>query len=135
VFGALAFFGYLGISHAVLNLFPFSTFEMYASTPAGSASRILVRTGDGSTREVTALAACTCDRPIDIEPSGCASHWPFFYIPYKDREDAGALERAPAAPIDAERVVIVRRIWRVPRDGGAPPFLDCVLASCRATVR
>jgi hypothetical protein len=133
--GLLVLGGYVAISFATTNLYPFSVFDMY-SRPRTTASRIVARDASGAVAEVDRFEAWRCDRPIDLSPAVCGPPESFFYSPYLDQGRAdyvaahGAADGAPGgAPED-----VVRRIWRL--DAPGPPRIDdCLLARCTAVRR
>src|SRR5579863_873472 len=94
---AFAFFGYLALALSVRNLYPLSTFEMYAGAPATTApSRVIARDAAGVAHEIDEYVAWTCEGPTPLGPAGCASEWPYAFSIY--------LDRAAADWIDAHRV-------------------------------
>jgi hypothetical protein len=128
---ALSFIAYFALSRSVGNLFPFSTFAMYAGDRAPRAGRILARDAAGTVHEIDRLVAWQCDRPVRIEHDACGAA-PYAQVDYQDRAALAWIDthraRDGAAPFD-----VVRRIWRVDAGAGTPPFEDCLLARCRAT--
>jgi hypothetical protein len=129
----VAFAAYLALALVVGNLYPVSTFEMYSSKRATSASRVVARDGAGAMREIDEYESWSCDGPTSIEPAACAASFPYAYTTY--------LDRAAVDWIDAHRgqggepVDVVRRIYRLGAAVGPPAFEDCVLQQCRAVVR
>jgi hypothetical protein len=129
----VAFFAYLALAFSVHDLYPFSTFAMFAGGAAPRASRLLARKSDGTTLAVETFVAWRCDGPVRLEHDACGGA-PYSQIDYRDRAAAAWVEshtadgRAPAEPI-----AIVRRIWQLDAGAGPPPFVDCVLTRCQAT--
>jgi hypothetical protein len=130
---ALALCGYLGIAHSVRNLYPFSTFEMYAGQRADSASRVIARDAAGGLHELDAYEAFRCDGPIPLGHETCAAAWPYAYSIYLDRQAAAFIDTHPGD--GTEPVDVIRRIWRLSDRPGPPPFEDCLLQHCRAARR
>jgi hypothetical protein len=131
----LAFLGYVATSRAVLHLYPFSIFNMYSSERVSTASRIVARDATGAVHEVDELTDWDCDAPPDLEPSACPRSWPFYYIPYLDREAAAHVAAHAAKNPDAAPVAVIRRIFRLSEEPGDPVIEDCVLSRCRAVLR
>jgi hypothetical protein len=129
---ALVLAGYLAVGRAVGNLYPFSTFEMYAAERPSSASRVFARDAAGAVHEVFDFARWRCDATAEspIDPMTCRAEWPFEYVPAQDREAAAWIAEHPG-PDGGEAVELVRRVWRLPDRAGAPPSVDCLLARCR----
>ena len=117
------------------NLYPFSIFNMYSTERVDSASRIVARDPDGVAREVDEYEAWHCPAPPDIDPTACPASWPFYYVPYLDREAATHIERHAGVDPRARPVTVVRRIFRLSDASGPPPIEDCVLQNCRAVPR
>ncbi len=132
---AIALLGYLLIARAVLNLYPFSIFNMYSSEPLASASRIVARDPDGAVFEVDEYTRWRCPAAPDIAPTACPASWPFYYIPYLDREAAAHIAGHTADDHHATPVTVVRRIFRLSDEPGPPVIEDCVLRECHAVRR
>lgn len=113
------------------NVYPFSTFEMYGSTPLDSASRIVVRDGD-EVHEVERFARWSCDRVPTEDPRACSREWPFFHMEGVDRATLRRVREAEVPGDGARSVALVRRIWRLRADG-PPTIADCELARCEAS--
>lgn len=128
----LALLGYLAIARATGNLYPFSSFNMYSSERVHSASRIVARDAHGSIHELDTFTAWDCPTPLDPRPTACPASWPFYYIPYLDRQAASLLQARAAPRPDAPPVAVIRRIWRLDDRPGAPAIEDCPLVECRA---
>jgi len=123
-----AFAFYVALAGSVHNLYPFSTFAMFAGGHAARASRIVARDGAGRVHEVDGFARWRCDGPLRVEHDACAQHGAYSQVDYQDR---AALDFLGAHAGDGgEPVDLVRRIWRL--DGGAPAIEDCLVAHCRA---
>jgi len=123
--------GYVGVSFAVRNLYPFSVFDMYSSIRT-SASRIVARDGRGQLAEVQRFEAWSCGGPVDTSPAKCGAPGSYFYVPYLDEEAAGYV--AGHAGAGGTPVEVVRRIWWLDQPG-APRTTDCVLQQCTAVRR
>jgi hypothetical protein len=114
------------------NLYPVSSFDMYAGDRLASNSRIVARDAAGAVREVRNYEAFDCDGDrVPIGPDACPADWPYDYISYLDHEAADwiATHRLPLT--GGESVDIVRRIWRLSPEPGPPPSKDCLLLRCR----
>jgi len=128
----LALLAYLALGRAAGNLYPFSSFNMYSTERVQSASRIVARDDQGRVHELDEYTAWDCPKPPDIRPDACPAQWPFYYIPYLDRE-AAALLAARQAPLpDAAPVTVIRRVFRLHERPGDPALEDCSLQTCRA---
>jgi hypothetical protein len=128
ILALLVLAGYCGVSYAVQNLYPFSTFDMY-SRHAQSASRVIARDASGRAAEVSRFVGWRCDGAIDASAERCRDFGRFDYTPYKDDEAIHWIAShggEGGAPID-----LVRRIWWLAPDGERTD--DCLLARCRAT--
>ena len=69
---ALVFLGYMATSRAVEDLYPFSTFSMYARHGQPAVSRLAARTADGQAHPVRDFVAWSCEGPIDTGPVNTA---------------------------------------------------------------
>jgi hypothetical protein len=127
--------GYVAIAQGLGNLYPFSTFEMYAGVSTHTASRVLAVDPAGATREIRDFAAYRCDS-LELQPASCRDHGEYYSIGYVEREAAEYLAaQASAAPQGEELSIrLVRRIWRF-HGAREPTVEDCALASCRAVRR
>jgi hypothetical protein len=132
VIGALVLTGYVGVSFAVRNLYPFSTFDMYSSIRT-SASRIVARDEDGRVAEVRRFEEWSCEGPIDTSPGKCGPPGSYFYVPYLD-EEARSYVGSHAGGSRGAPVEVVRRIWWLDQPG-APRTSDCLLQRCTAVRR
>jgi len=131
----LACIGYFAISRAVLNLHPFSIFNMYSTRRVSTASRIIARDAAGGVHEIDELDDWDCDKPLNLNASACPESEPFYYIPYLDREAAATLAAHTGKNPAAVPVAVVRRIFRFSDQAGEPTVEDCVLSLCRAVPR
>jgi hypothetical protein len=127
---AVAFGGYLALGLAVGNLYPISTYEMYAGEQATAGSRLAVRTADGDVVEIDRFVDWRCPERVPTAPTACGVYWPFYHVPYLDRAAVEHIEEH--AGDGDEPVAVIRRIWRLSRDGGIAGVEDCPVASCRA---
>jgi hypothetical protein len=127
--------GYVVIAQGLGNLYPFSTFEMYAGVSTHTASRVLAVDSGGGMHEIRDFEAYRCDS-LDLEASTCREHGEYYTIGYVEREAAEYLQAQASVPVHGEDqpVQLVRRIWRF-RGAGQPTVEDCALASCRAVRR
>jgi hypothetical protein len=126
----LALVCYFAAARASGNLYPFSTYDMYAGRTATSASRIAVRTASGELREVDGFDAWELDGPLSLDTAGCDGEVPYT-IDYLD--DAAAAFIREHAGHGREPVEVVRHIWRLRPDGNTEE--DCVLQRGRAARR
>lgn len=127
--------GYVGVSRGVGDLYPFSTFSMYARSGREAVSRIVARTADGQAHPVRAFTDWSCDGPIKPRPARCEALGDFDAC-YLDTEDLVHLEahRAPDGgdAAGAEPVELTRRVWRFRGAPGPLTSEDCLLHRCRA---
>lgn len=131
---AVAFTGYFAVAFAVRDLYPFSTFAMYAGAPPSRApSRVIARDAAGGVHEVDELVAWRCDGEAPPDRTSCLDEGSYATTTYLDRAASDWIAAHPGsggAPVD-----VVRRIYRL-ADGGGPPIArDCVLRRCRAELR
>ncbi|HEY5242726.1 MAG TPA: hypothetical protein VIJ22_14700 [Polyangiaceae bacterium] len=133
VVGALVLAGYVGVSLAVGNLYPFSVFDMY-SHPQVSASRIVARDQRGNLAEIERYDRWRCEEPVDVTPAKCGEPGSFHYSIYLDASQAAYIAEHPAKDGSGEPVDVVRRIWWLDAPG-SPRTTDCVLESCLAVRR
>ncbi|MFO0548834.1 MAG: hypothetical protein U0271_10625 [Polyangiaceae bacterium] len=77
------FAGYVGLARIVENLYPLSTFSMYAGEHMDTASRLLAREADGTVHELDRYASFRCDPPVDLstEHVVCGDLGPYYTIP------------------------------------------------------
>ena len=127
--------GYVVIAQGLGNLYPFSTFEMYAGVSTHTASRVLAVDSGGATHEIRDFEAYRCDS-LELEPASCREHGEYYTIGYVEREAAEYLAAQPSAPphAEAQPVHLVRRIWRF-HGPEQPTVEDCSLANCQAVQR
>jgi hypothetical protein len=127
--------GYVVIAQGLGNLYPFSTFEMYAGVSTHTASRVLAVDSGGSTHEIRDFEAYRCDS-LDLEPASCRENGEYYTIGYVEREAAEYLAANASTPAHGEEqpLRLVRRVWRF-QGSGQPTVEDCSLASCRAVRR
>jgi hypothetical protein len=130
---ALSFIGYLAVARIVGNVYPFSTFPMYAGEHLTTGSRIVAKDESQRLREVTDGTAWECDLPA-LDPNGCSGR-DVHTISYVDREAIDYVREHPGGDPRARPVEIVRHIWSFPDDRGPPTTSDCHLATCRAFLR
>jgi hypothetical protein len=126
--------GYLAVSWVVRDFFPFSTFAMY-STREASASRVVARDARGQVAEIDRFRSWRCEGPIELGSEACAGEPHFSTVMYKDREAAEYIashggDDPSAAPVD-----VVRRIWWLGAEAGAPRSHDCLIQRCVAVAR
>jgi len=136
VVAALVLAGYVGVSFAVGNLYPFSVFDMY-SRARTSASRIVARDARGQIVEVERYEGWQCDGPVDVSPAACGEPGSYFYVGYLDAERAEYIAHHPGADGSRAPVDVVRRIWwlETAASPGPPRTTDCVLQRCTAVHR
>jgi hypothetical protein len=133
ILAALSLVTYVGVARGVLNVYPFSTYSMYAEGHSSSASRLGVRDARGVMHEVEDYSAYHCDGPLRTEASRCENFGRVDFVPYIDRAAHSYVETHSGDAANAEPVEIVRRIWTF-TDGRAPASVhDCVLHHCRAS--
>lgn len=132
---ALVFGGYVAISRGVENLFPFSIFDMYASS-SPSAARILARAADGRVYELDRYRAWSCDAPLDMTGGEhCPKPGTYVTITYKEMEATDYIATHGGRDPSAVPVEVIRRIfWLSDRDP-APRVEDCPLGRCHAVPR
>lgn len=121
---------YVVAARGIGNLFPLSTFEMYGSEAADSASRIVVRDAQGRLVEVDDFTALECSDSPSADVTACVDQWPFGYTPAEDNKAIAHVGAASPVGAGGETVAIVRRIWRFDSEG-PPTHVDCTLAMCR----
>jgi hypothetical protein len=135
VVAALVLAGYVGVSFAVGNLYPFSVFDMY-SRARTTASRIVARDERGQIVEVGRYESWQCDGPIDVSPAACGEPGSYFYVGYLDRERADYIAGHRGTGTSPAPVDVIRRIWWLENDSPGPPrTTDCLLQRCTAVHR
>jgi hypothetical protein len=129
---AFAFVGYLALALVVRNLYPLSTFEMYAEAPPSRApSRIIARDAAGAVHEIDEYVGWRCEGEAPSVGESCLGEWPFSTTEYLDRT-AAAWVSAHGGAGGGEPVDVVRRIYRLSDVVGPPVTRDCLLRRCRA---
>jgi hypothetical protein len=129
----LAFVGYFGIARIVGNVYPFSTFPMYAGEHRTTGSRIVAKDAAGALHEVSDGTAWACI-PADLDASACGG--PGVYtIDYVDREALAFVREHSGSDALAVPVGLVRRVWSFTNDRDPPTAHDCTIATCRAVLR
>jgi hypothetical protein len=133
IVAALAFLGYFGIARIVGNLYPFSTFPMYAGEHRTTGSRIVAKDAAGALHEVTEGMAWSCGAR-EIDPEACGG--PDVYtIDYVDREAVAYVREHSGGDANATPVELVRHIWTFASDRDPPTTRDCPIALCSAVLR
>ncbi len=122
--------GYLAVSHAVYNLYPFSTFSMYATSRLDTGSRVIALDHRGHPRELRRYHNFVCDGPAELDPPTCPNR----HIPYLTEElRQYILEHRgdPGSP-GSEQLEVVQRVWRFTADGTLDAIEDCPVLTCTA---
>ncbi len=130
-FSAIVCVTYVLCGQIVSNVYPFSSFGMYARV-APTATRMIARSSAGTVSEVAEYTnwKCSAFRVTDCLQPGDT------YVVYRDREAFRVLRDATALKSvqqhHPEPVLLLRRIWRF-----APVVEshDCVIAHCTAVRR
>jgi hypothetical protein len=138
---ALSFGGYFAVARVVSNIYPFSTFPMYAGGHLRSGSRIVAKDERERLHEVSDGEAWDCKAvsPRDAAPdlldaTACAGG-DVYSISYVDREAIDFVRGHEGSDPRTQPVELVRHIWRFPQDDGPPTQSDCLIARCRAVLR
>lgn len=130
----LVMLGYLLVSRGVANLYPFSTFPMYAGTSEqSSANRVMARDENGAEKELSAFVDWTCEEEPELHPSRCRENGDYYTIGYLERayQERLGSRVAESVPKGAVPLQIFRRIWRF-ADDGSTSVEDCDLVRCMA---
>jgi hypothetical protein len=122
-FAAVVLVGYLALGRVVLNAYPVSVFDMYATPVRPHVSRLVVD-ADGERSDPQGWVGWTCDGldPADADRGG---------IPYLRADRAAAFEAQGDGP--TEDVALLRVTWTA-EDGLWTKQVER-LASCRAQRR
>lgn len=140
---AISFVGYLAVARVVDNVYPFSTFPMYARAHRRTGSRIVAKDESQRLHEVSDGVAWACDSASDdghpatspgLDPYGCSGEG-VYTITYVDRDAIDYVRTHAGNDPRARPVELVRHIWSFPDDRGPPTASDCHMASCRAVLR
>ena len=143
---ALSFVGYFVVARIVGNVYPFSTFPMYAGEHRSTGSRIVAKDEAQGLHEVSDGSAWVCDAapaeglrpgetpPLALDPYGCSGGG-VYTITYVDRDAIDYVRTHGGVDPRARPVELVRHIWTFPDDRGPPATSDCHMASCRAVLR
>ena len=131
---ASALAGYLVLGRAAGDVYPLSTFSVYAGLPPSSGSRIGVRDLTGLVQEVTVFDAFHCDAALDGGSRFCAGAG-VYTIDYADREAFAYVASHPGEASAGEDVDVVRRIFRFTPGSDEPVATDCVITHCQARRR
>jgi hypothetical protein len=131
----IALVGYVVASRAVENLYPFSTFSMYAESSVVP-SRVLARASDGSLHEVTEFTAWHCPTLPALDRAQCAESRDSG-IPYVDREIESFIRahRVATASPSSTSLDLVRHLWFFRSGDGPPTGVDCPIVRCEAQPR
>jgi hypothetical protein len=140
----LSFVGYFAVARIVGNVYPFSTFPMYAGEHLTSGSRIVAKDDMEHLHEVSDGIAWECDAPSQdraaqsatpgLDPTACIGR-DVYSITYVDREAIDYVRAHPGSDPRSQPVDLVRHIWRFPDGEGPPTQTDCRIARCRALFR
>ncbi len=142
----LSFLGYLVVARIVGNVYPFSTFPMYAGEHRSTGSRIVAKDEAQGLHEVSDGSAWMCDAasvdgappgetpPPALDPHACTGDG-VYVIDYVDRAAIDYVRTHGGGDRRARPVELVRHIWTFPDDRGPPTTSDCHMASCRAVLR
>jgi hypothetical protein len=130
---ALALAGYVLVARVAGNLYPFSTFPMYAQAHASNATRIVAKRASGELREVSEFESWDCPAPLVLDPNQCSTGSPLYTIDYLDREAVEYVREHRGG--GGVSVRIVRHIWQFDVGRGPARTSDCELLACRAVIR
>lgn len=130
--GALTCVGYMLVARVVEDLYPFSTFSMYARAQPGAGSRIVARDEHGRLREVTEVTDWACETAA-LDPYACEDA-EVHGVGYVDRAAIDWVREHAGDHPDARPVDLVRRIWRFPAGWGPPITSECLISRCRAVI-
>ncbi len=129
----LALAGYAAVARAVDNLYPLSTFSMYAADQVTTGSRLLARDERGGAREIEDYTRWHCEEaPTEaLERARCEAR--SYGIPYIDRAIRAQIEerRAPQKTVRSRKVTLIRRTFRF-AGPGEPRVEDCAITQCSA---
>lgn len=132
VVAALVLVTYLLVARGLEDLYPFSTFSMYAGHATTSGSRIVARDSRGRLHEVESFDRWSCPPEEVRGDDACGAAYRIDYLDREAREYLAAHASASAAP-GSEPVEVVRRVWQF--GGGAPVIRDCPILRCAAVPR
>jgi hypothetical protein len=132
----LVFGGYSLLARTLQNLYPVSSYPMYAMGHADSGSRLGARDRAGRLRELRQYTDWSCERPLRLDTDQCAGEGTVQIIGYLERDMEEYLAQHRAAEgspprADAEPVELVRHIWWFDEAGRARSRV-CVMNQCRA---
>jgi hypothetical protein len=132
----LVFVGYFIIARVTVNLFPFSTFSMFAGLRPGAEGesrgcQLLAMGGDGRAVDVTEFSGWECPPWQDvarrsIDELSCDAHGNV------ENHVRDYLERGSRSSGEKETVRLIRRLW-IFRSDGSGETSDHLIASCRAS--
>ncbi len=122
---------YLGVALSVQNLYPFSTFPMYAGGALTSGARLIAVDAQGEAREVTRFTAWSCPGLRPFTEASCADgavgRPPAYLV--KEATDYIAAHAGPPDP--NHPVALVVRTWPIDSEGEVS-HLDCPVHQCTA---
>ncbi len=124
--------GYVGIARSVQDLYPFSSYTMYAGVHGTWASRLVARPKDGIAREIKNFDHWQCQDELPAEANRTCAVGEGFRIDYME---AATMQYVNSfhnqAPGDQE-VDLVRRVWQFDAQGVPLPAQNCIRRHCRA---
>ncbi len=121
--------GYLVLAHTVGNLYPFSTFDMYATSQLSVGSRIIAVDSTGHAHEVRRFTNFACDGPVVLDPETCPNrHIPYLADALQAYLTANLTNQSPGGVA----LQIVQRVWWFAGDGELISVEDCPVLTCRA---
>lgn len=132
--GLLTMAAYMAVAWTVVNVFPFSVADMYATERLTNASIVVVRGPDARLNHVTDWKSFACDGPSSAIFSVCDDQYALDYlnrdnVAWIDAHPAGAGE-PPGVPI-----TIIRRSYAFVPGESEPTVTDCTVLTCRAVPR
>ena len=128
--GLLVMLGCLGVGFGVHDLYPFSSFSMYAGVPYTATSRVVAIT-DSRVTDPQDLIDWRCEEELPDTAGECSDHGTFYRLRYRDVDAFRWVRRHSGDGVTP--VLLARRIWTLGPPGQPPTHTDCDIAQCHAS--
>lgn len=134
---ALTFAGYLVIARSAGNLYPFSTYSMYAESGSGRPSRIVARDARGELKDLGQYDHWSCPDLPALDHATCPPPVVSTTILYIDRDAEHYVRTHMGTGLEpgSQPLELVRHVWSFTDRNGPPREIDCPVCACRAVPR
>ena len=138
-FGVICVLGYVALSWAarfdmrlgeqiISLIYPFDTFSMYGSMPAGRESHLLIRDRSGEIHRIEDFRSFDCSEPLTGDAVPCTDRPGIDYL-YEELID---YIESHAGPGESD-VELIKRTWELQAGARPAQIPDCVVAHCKVS--